>query len=302
MEWPAGPIILDGHQIRPGRDRGRLASDHPHRQQAYYQDMNGLLMPAVGVGRSHRAASVSEPRPAQIVINNEQYERHSPQPSPNRHRRHSHGHDYHYDDYSDDSWDERAHSPRRHRRHSRHRREPSRSPSPSPMYDLEYERKMKKLAELEKREEEEEARERFEQERILEDAKKAKRKKEEDELKKKAIEEYHKKQLEEKAKKEEEKKKADEEFKNRLKETFGKAGYDDESIEKLLKKGPKEKDHGHGHGKQKQIMDLSRPTYIKVHRKHLSPETLDHYVLPWEWDEVNAPSKQTKEKKLTLRP
>ncbi|KAL8733474.1 MAG: hypothetical protein Q9166_002100 [cf. Caloplaca sp. 2 TL-2023] len=27
-----------------------------------------------------------------------------------------------------------------------------------------------------------------------------------------------------------------------------------------------------------------RPTYIKVHRKHLAPETLDAYELPWEWE------------------
>ena len=29
-------------------------------------------------------------------------------------------------------------------------------------------------------------------------------------------------------------------------------------------------------------LELSRPTYIKVHRKHLSPDTLDAYDLPWE--------------------
>ena len=276
------PVIVDGHHIRPGRDRGRLVSDYPHRQQAYYQDTNGLLVPAGGIGRVHRSASVSDRRPAQIIINNEQWERPSPQPSPRHHRHSSHGHDYHHYDYSDDSFDDRpAYSPHRHRRHSRHHRSPSRSPSP--MYDPEYERKMKKLADLEKKEEEEEARERYEEEMILKEAKKAKKKKEEDELKKKAIEEYHIKQLEEKAKKDEEKKKADEEFKRRVKKTFVEAGYDDEDIEKILKREDKEK---HGHGKQKAIMDLSRPTYVKVHRKHLSPETLDEYDLPWEWWEV----------------
>ncbi|KAL8803964.1 MAG: hypothetical protein Q9182_002836 [Xanthomendoza sp. 2 TL-2023] len=30
--------------------------------------------------------------------------------------------------------------------------------------------------------------------------------------------------------------------------------------------------------------DLSRPTYIKVHRKFMSPDTLDVYNLPWHWD------------------
>ena len=37
----------------------------------------------------------------------------------------------------------------------------------------------------------------------------------------------------------------------------------------------------------KKTRDLARPTYIKVHRKHLSPETLDEFSLPWEWDEVS---------------
>ena len=290
MEWPVGgldPVILDSHQIRPARDRGRLASDFPHRAQAYYQDNNGLLVPAGGMGRAHRSASVSDRRPAQIIINNEQFERPSPQPSPRHHRRSSHGYDYHHYDYSDDSFDERpAYSPHRHRRRSRHYRSPSRSPSP--MYDPEYERKMKKLEALEKKEEEEEARERYEEEMMLKEAKKAKKKKEEEELKKKAIEEYHIKELEKKAKQEEEKKKADEEFKKRVKKTFGEAGYDEESIEKILKKEGKEK--GHGHSKQKQIMDLSRPTYVKVHRKHLSPETLDEYGLPWEYFAVCHPS------------
>ena len=37
---------------------------------------------------------------------------------------------------------------------------------------------------------------------------------------------------------------------------------------------------------EKQNIEMSRPTYIKVHRKHLSPETLDAYKLPWEWWKV----------------
>lgn len=33
---------------------------------------------------------------------------------------------------------------------------------------------------------------------------------------------------------------------------------------------------------------LGRPTYIKVHRKHLSPITLDEYGLPWEFDDRDS--------------
>ena len=144
---------------------------------------------------------------------------------------------------------------------------------------------MKKLEELEEKEKEDIAREKYEEELLLKEAKKAKKKKEEEELKKQAIEEYHIKQLEEKAQKDKEKKEADEEFRERVKKTFGQAGYDEESIEKILKKGEKGKEHGKG--KEIKIKDLTRPTYIKVHRKHVSPETLDEYNLPWEWDEVS---------------
>lgn len=32
-------------------------------------------------------------------------------------------------------------------------------------------------------------------------------------------------------------------------------------------------------------MDLARPTYIRVQTRHLLPETLEHYHLPWEYDQ-----------------
>lgn len=39
---------------------------------------------------------------------------------------------------------------------------------------------------------------------------------------------------------------------------------------------------------RKKELDWSRPTFIKVHRKHLSPETADAYDLPWESDLVSS--------------
>ena len=283
------PVVVN---TRYDRDRGRLGSDYlPQRQAGYYRDGNGLLIPAGaamggGLHRSHSAAR----RPAQIVINNAQYEDRSVSRSLRGHshnRRSSHGHDRRYDD-SEDEYRERAYSPHRRRRHSRTHD----SRSPSPYYDYELEKKMKKLEELEEKEKEDIAREKYEEELLLKEAKKAKKKKEEEELKKKAIEEYHVKQLEEKAKEDKAKKEADAEFKERVKKAFGQAGYDEESIEEILKKGEKGKEHGHG--KEIKIKDLTRPTYIKVHRKHLSPETLDEYKLPWEWDEVSFLHHRTK--------
>ena len=261
----------------------------------YYTDGNGLLVPAgaAGVGRMRATSASEHRRPTQIVINNE-FENHSPQRSPQRdHRRRSHGHDYHYEDYSDDSWDERAHSPRRHRRRSHHRKSPSRSPSPYEPYDFEYEKMKAKVEELERREhakeEEERARARYEEELLIEEAKKVKKKKEEEAFKKKAIEEYNTKQAEERIKQLEEKKKADEEYKKRARKDLEKAGMDEEEIERVLKgkeRSPHEHGHGHGHA-HPPVMDLSRPTWIKVHRKNMSPETLDVYDLPWEWDPVS---------------
>ena len=305
MEWP--PVVLN---TRPGLHRGRLGSEYMHRQPMYFEDGNGMLVPAVAVPGAHRSASARRSVPAQVVINND-YEGHSPVRRHHSHRRHSsHGRAHDYRSESSSSSDEYEHSPaRRHRKHGKGHRTPSRSPSRTPSHDLEYERKMKKLEELEKKEEQEALRARYEEERLVEEAKKAKRKKEEAEFKKKAveeyeiekaekkkkeeesrhraIEEYERRKAEEQARKEKEKKEADEEFEKRVKETFGKVGYDEESIQKVLKKA---EEGGKSHKKKdKMIMDLRRPTYVKVHCKHISPETLDAFDLPWEWDTVRFP-------------
>ncbi|KAK5059914.1 hypothetical protein LTR84_009797 [Exophiala bonariae] len=102
----------------------------------------------------------------------------------------------------------------------------------------------------------------------------------EEERKKKEAEELRKKVLkdeEERIKKEKEKKKAEEEeFERKVKEKFMKAGYSPDYIEEVLHKKKEEK--------TTLAIDLHRPTYIKVNRKYLHPDTLDAYGLPWEWD------------------
>ncbi|KAL8816258.1 MAG: hypothetical protein Q9223_004704 [Gallowayella weberi] len=40
--------------------------------------------------------------------------------------------------------------------------------------------------------------------------------------------------------------------------------------------------------KTTESMDLHRPTYVKTHKQFMSPETLDAYGLPWEWDSVSV--------------
>lgn len=56
------------------------------------------------------------------------------------------------------------------------------------------------------------------------------------------------------------------------------------NAKKLIKGG---KGEGHEYGLPTETVDLTRPTYIMVHRKYLSPDTLDAYELPWEWKEVS---------------
>ena len=139
-------------------------------------------------------------------------------------------------------------------------------------------RKMQKLAELERKEEEETVRQRFEEQRITGEARRVKEVKQLEEMKKMAHEEYSVKAQEEETKKK--RKKEDKIFQERMVATLTQAGYSDESIEKIIQgRG--------GKGNGKKIMDLTRPTYIKVHRKYLSADTLDIYEIPWEWDDVS---------------
>lgn len=157
---------------------------------------------------------------------------------------------------------------------------------------------MKKLEDLERKEEEEAARQRAKQEMLLAEAEKAAKKRKEEEFKKQVLaeaeREKYEKELKEKKRKEEE----DKIFKARLKDMYLAQGYSEESIEIMIKDAEeKKKNKGHHSPKgtdivkitteQTKVMDLSRPTYIKVNRKYLSPETLDAYGLPWEWDDVS---------------
>ncbi|KAI4277132.1 MAG: hypothetical protein LQ337_002005 [Flavoplaca oasis] len=327
MAWPGFDVFNTGPPVLMNDRAGRRGRG----QHMFWTDGTGMLIPQAGpgVGRSN---SVSGGRPAQIVINNAQIDDHSP-PRTSRSRRRSHGHHSPADD--DDSWDERAHSLRRHRdrsrdrsrnrsrsrsrnrsrdrSHERHRRHSHsrhhhESRSPSPYWDLETQRKMQKLEELERKEEEEAARERHKQEMLIAEAKKAAKKKEEEEFRKRVIEEAerekYEKELKEKKKKEEE----DKMFKARLKDMYLAQGYSEESIENMIKDAEKKRKGSHGRHspqsphalvgghdgamvhiqKEMNVVNLSRPTYLKVHRNHLSPDTLDAYDLPWEWDESDS--------------
>ncbi|KAL8682211.1 MAG: hypothetical protein Q9186_001749 [Xanthomendoza sp. 1 TL-2023] len=333
MAWP-GYDMYNGPPVMINDRGGRRP-----RQNLYYTDGSGNLLPQAGpaVGRSN---SVSGGRPAQIVINNTQWDDHSP-PHTSRSRRKSHGQSPAYDD--DDSWDEKAHSPRRYhdrsrdpsrhrsrdrsrhrsrdrsrnksrdRSHERHRRHSHahdhESRSPSPYWDTETARKMKKLEELERKEEEEAARERAKQEMLLAEAKKAAKQREEEEFRERVLQEAEREKYEKEMKEKKKKEDEDKVFKARLKDMYLAQGYSEESIEIMIKDAEHKKKHGvqsphsphsphalGGHpggaivkiNEQMNVVNLNRPTYIKVHRKHLSPDTLDAYELPWEWDDRDS--------------
>lgn len=121
-----------------------------------------------------------------------------------------------------------------------------------------------------------------------------KKKKDDEEMRKRILREEDERVEKEKAKK----KKEEDEFNQKVKERFMKAGrfdledkilhalinsftgYDPEYIEAILAEKKKK-------NKDELAIDLSRPTYIRVQRKHLHPDTLDFYCLPWEYDSVS---------------
>ena len=141
-----------------------------------------------------------------------------------------------------------------------------------------------------------------EKDRIIADAKDAedKRKKEDEKLRQKILDEEEEK----KKKKKKEKELEDKIFEEKVREKFRaagmllsssgcccegrgmlmfRAGYSDAHIDEVLhRKREKRRE-----GDREWAIDLSRPTFIKVNRKYLSPATLDHFHLPWEWDKVS---------------
>jgi hypothetical protein len=175
--------------------------------------------------------------------------------------------------------------------------------------------KLKSPSEREEREEREKQRETAE---MAEDAEEA--------IKKKAIEEYKRMREEIELKAKKEKEHADRLFKEKLQADLLAAGCSKEGVERILKDNnpgaenktlqEKEKEDtlfeeamkarlleaGHTADQIEQILkysrkarrrsvggasDPTRPTYTKVKRKYLLPETLDKYKLPWELDHVS---------------
>ena len=99
----------------------------------------------------------------------------------------------------------------------------------------------------------------------------------------------------EKAAKEDEefKAKEDEAYRERLRKQLASKGFPDAEIKRILEQ-PYTEDT-----KRKMEEEFKaqrsgqplpfRPSFVKVNKKYLDPETLDKYKLPWEWDDVSSP-------------
>lgn len=228
-------------------------------------------------GGHHRASSMSGPRPAQVIINNDNGVQLEDSRSDGRRPSSSHGGRYCYEDrYYDDRERPRI-----------------RARTPSPFLDFETQQKLKEFEDMKRREEDEKRTKELEEKIIfqqtMEEAERAERLKEERELKRKAIEEYKVQEAEDKIKKQKEQEKEDKEFKDRMRKTLWANGYSDEQIERMIMKAEKN-EPGHGSSrKSRNEIAMPRPTYVKVHRRHIDPETLDLYELPWEWNDVRFP-------------
>ena len=319
--WPGEdvppPVIFNG---RPGRHRPRLNSEHlpmpPPGTGPYYWGTNGYLIPAAAYGDGlHRTRSATNNRPAQVTIINDNiaYDDHSP--SPRRPRSARREREYHYEHYDDHYERSPSHSRVRHPRrtpspHHEHHDQQLQHHHPPP--DFETERRLKKLEDLERAEEEHRLKVHAEEQLLLEHAReekekaerkkaaaleaakeeqeKARKKKEEDEFKKKTIEEWEIKQKEEAEKKKKAKEKEEEEYKERMRKTLHNNGYSDDEIEKIIKQGEKGKVKSTGHPHPAVhptgAISIARPTFLKVNKKYLDPETLNAYEIKWDWDDV----------------
>lgn len=80
------------------------------------------------------------------------------------------------------------------------------------------------------------------------------------------------------------KKEEDEVFEERVKQKFMEAGYSEAHIDTILR----EKRENIDEVRHDISLDPARPTWVKVNRKYLHPDTLEAYNLPWEFYEAST--------------
>ncbi|KAJ5899087.1 hypothetical protein N7495_003831 [Penicillium taxi] len=188
--------------------------------------------------------------------------------------------------------------------------------------ELKAKMKQQRLAEIAKQQADDAERDRIKKEIQEEEMRQAREAEEarakEAAMKAAAVEEWKREQERIAKAQKEEAERRDKEFRDRLRVEFG---YNEEEIEAILnkkkkdeadkaakekqeaedkEKAEKEKEKAEKEKKEKEeeeekkkkeelkIIEERKTTWIKVHRKHLLPETLLAYGLPWEWDERDS--------------
>ncbi|KAL5332231.1 hypothetical protein BJX70DRAFT_384783 [Aspergillus crustosus] len=157
-----------------------------------------------------------------------------------------------------------------------------------------------RLKELQRKIDEEEERERIKKEIRDEEARQAlieqERKAKEAKMKQAAVDEWKLAEERRRIAEREAAERRDKEFRDRLRFEFG---YTEEEIEDIVskkkkkeKKEEKKKEEKEEKEEKKERkeeeLEQRKATWIKVHRKHLLPDTLIAYQLPWAWDELDG--------------
>jgi hypothetical protein len=273
-EYPPGITVINTTRSRHGSTTG---GNRYHRDHVYLDgDLLSVPSDAGGRHRSSSTGAAPQPQVVNVVVGDRSPDRSHKSPE----RRHKsperrHSYDRRRGRSSDSGSSEEEFRYREHHRRSSKRKSELDAETLVKLdrlkvyekeeADREYEKKLKKEIEFQKAKE------------LYEAEQKAKKEKE---LQKEIVERWQREEAEKKEKARREKEEEDAKFEERFKIQFMQAGYTEAQAEAVLKK-KKEKEK-----KEKNTMaiDLSRPTWIKVKRKWLLPETLDHYYLPWEWD------------------
>jgi GATA zinc finger len=169
-----------------------------------------------------------------------------------------------------------------------------RSRTASPYLDYETLKAFDRSVALEEDNAEEEARPKYKAEmevkRAKEQLEKAEQETKKVALAKKAVEDWEREEAEKK-----EKRKQDKLTEEGLREHLRKMGLLPEQI--AMMKG--EKDDANKYENEMRL-SRGRPTYIKVHKMHLFPETLEVYGLPWSYDTVGNFILSCRHRELTL--
>ncbi|KAI9775482.1 MAG: hypothetical protein M1839_001099 [Geoglossum umbratile] len=269
------PVVFGARPVH-----GRMASEGYARRPLYYSTASGgLLSPEYSTGH-HRSRSTGPragpPSPAPVIITHintddrrgrptsmydDDYEPRDPSPISSRGR--SPG----------------GRSPRRYHRHSRPM-SVSYSRDVSPMYrtleeKLEYEAMKEKLKKLELEKQKDEEAKRIKDEMMLKHAKETAEKQKEEQRKKeiseKAVEDFKRKEADRIAKERREKEEREKEYQERYRKDLAKLGFTNRDTDLVIRKE----------------VDLSKTTFTKMARRHISIETLKAYNVNWKFDDYD---------------